>query len=180
MKLILIITATTVVLAALIILTFYGVFRKVRCSILSQGGEFVIYEELVGDYEQAPVIYERIYDALLNTEHIKTRRNFATFYDNPQSVDTSHLRSDVGCILDEVDDATIALLSRKYKLKTLYKGPCVVAEFPMRSSLSVMFGLKVYPAMNRFMTREKLEGGAITEIYDVPNKRIIYRQEILK
>ena len=39
--------------------------------------------------------------------------------------------------------------------------------------------MKVYPALNRYIRNYNLsEDGYVMEIYDVPNKRIIYRKEI--
>jgi hypothetical protein len=47
--------------------------------------------------------------------------------------------------------------------------------------MSILVGLmKVYPALEKYTKENGYAGGAIMEIYDVPNKKIIYRQELLE
>jgi hypothetical protein len=46
--------------------------------------------------------------------------------------------------------------------------------------MSIIFSLiKVYPALNKYAEEHKLHGGTVMEIYDMPNKKIFYRQEII-
>jgi len=41
--------------------------------------------------------------------------------------------------------------------------------------------MKVYPALNKFAKQNGFnEESAVMEIYDVPNKKILYRKEIIK
>ena len=44
-----------------------------------------------------------------------------------------------------------------------------------------MFGImKVYPALDKYLKEHKYSDSPIMEIYDVPNKKIIYRKEIIE
>jgi len=161
---------------------YYGGFSSIDVTTSVEGGETVIYKDVVGDYSQTPVITDEIYHTLLNEYKIETTKGFGVFYDNPQQVDKNKLRSKVGCILDsEIDSLTQAKLSDKYKIMILPKGNYVTTEFPMKGMLSVMIGIfRVYPAINKYIEENNItEDGPITEIYDTPNKKIIYRKELI-
>ncbi|GHT38822.1 hypothetical protein FACS189437_00570 [Bacteroidia bacterium] len=180
MKVALIIIAIVIVLLV-IAYAYYGGFEKINFRIEEQGGETLVYENVTGDYKQASTVSDRVYHSLLNDEKIATTKGFGIYYDNPKNVEKSKLRSEVGCIVENLDSVTIAGLAQKYQLKTLPKTKCIVTAFPFKGSVSVIFGLmKVYPALEKYAEKEKLKGGSMMEIYDVPNKTITYRQEILK
>lgn len=176
----------TIVLAliALGIITYayYGGFHKVEFQVAEQGGETLVYEEMVGDYQQSPVVMDRVYNSLLNNEKIETFKGFGIYYDNPQKVEKSKLRSEVGCMLEDRDTSKINDLKLKYKVKTYPKGQYIVTEFPYKGKLSVIVGImKVYPKMNKYIKEKGYsEEGAVMEIYDTPSKKIVYRKEITK
>ena len=69
-----------------------------------------------------------------------------------------------------------------YKIKTLAQGEYIVARFPFKGKMSVMIGImKVYPAIDKYVKENGYsEKGPIAEIYDMPNKMIVYRKEIVK
>jgi preprotein translocase subunit SecF len=176
-KIVLIILAILVVLL-IVVYVYYGGFSKISFRIENQGGETVVYENLTGDYSQAPKVSDRVYYSLLNDEKIATTKGIGIYYDNPKKVEKSKLRSEIGCIVENVDSATLTRLSEKYQVKTLPESTFVVAEFPFKGKLSVLFGImKVYPALDKFNKEHGYIESPITEIYDVPNKKIIYRQE---
>ncbi|MFW6222251.1 MAG: hypothetical protein ACOC3T_01430, partial [Bacteroidota bacterium] len=58
----------------------------------------------------------------------------------------------------------------------------IVAEFPFKGKLSIIFGImKVYPSIEKFVKKKGYSNdGAVMEIYDVPNKKILYRKEIIE
>ena len=171
------------IIAALFICVYayYGGFRKIEFKTQKQGGEIIVYESVTGDYKQTSEYTDKVYYALLNDYKIETTKGIGIFYDNPQTVDKDKLRSDVGCVLDNPDSTTIAKLSEKYQLQTLPSGEFIVAEFPMKGGISFILGsIKVYPALNKYSIEYGYKDSPITEIYDVPNKKITYRKEIVK
>ena len=171
------------VLVALLIsaYAYYGGFKTINIYTENQGGEVIVYENAIGDYKNSAQYTDRIYYELLNNDQVETTKGIGIYYDNPRIVDKEKLRSDVGCILDNPDDSTIARLSAKYQLKTLPKGNFIISEFPMKGGLSFMIGaMKVYPALIKYSEENNLKESPVTEIYDVPNQKIIYRREILK
>ena len=177
MKVVLIILAVLMALL-IVIFAYYGGFQKISFRIENQGGETVVYENVTGDYSQSPKVSDRIYYTLLNDEKIETTKGFGIYYDNPKTVAKENLRSEIGCIVENADSATLTKLAEKYQVKTLPKNDFIVTEFPFKGKLSVLLGImKVYPAMDKFNKEQGGIEGPITEIYDVPNKKIIYRTE---
>lgn len=173
-----------VILAALVVLflavyAYYGGFKKISFRVENQGGETIVYENLTGDYSQSPKVSDRVYYALLNDEKIETTKGIGIYYDNPKTVEKDKLRSEIGCIVEKADSATLMRLTEKYQVKTLPQGKFVVTEFPLKGKLSIMFGImKVYPALEKYCKEQGCTESPVTEIYDVPNKKIIYRKEV--
>lgn len=163
------------------IYAYYGGFSSIHISESYQGGETVVYETVSGDYSQTTEVTDRIYYALLNDFHIQTKKGFGIFYDNPQQVEKRKLRSESGCMLDNLPDSTImADISKRFNVKTLPEGNYITAELPMKGSLSIFVGLmKVYPAINKYMEEKGISDTTpVTEIYDITNGKIIYRKQI--
>jgi uncharacterized protein (TIGR02588 family) len=180
MKIVLIVIAVlAVVLVA--IYAYYGGFKKVSFRIENQGGETVVYENVAGDYSQTGKVSDRIYYTLLNEEKVETTKGIGIYYDNPKTVAKDKLRSEIGCIVENLDSVTLTRLAEKYQVKTLPQSEFVVTEFPFKGKLSILFGImKVYPALDKFSKERGYIESPITEIYDVPNKKIIYRKQIDK
>lgn len=181
LKIVLIVIAVliTIVVVAYI---YYGGLSKVVVKEEVQGGEVLAYEEVVGDYAQSGKFTDKVYYTLLNNEGIATTKGFGVFYDDPQQVERSKLRSEVGCIVEGLDSIQIAKLADKYKVRIYPKGSYITTEFPFKGHMSIMIGLmKVYPQIDKYIKEHSIsDKGAIMEIYDVPNKKIIYRKEIAK
>ncbi|EGK00622.1 MULTISPECIES: GyrI-like domain-containing protein [Dysgonomonas] len=175
------------VIGIIILLTavyaYYGGFRTVNFEEKETGGEVFVYENVTGDYSQSPVVMDSIYYALLNDYKIETTKGAGMYYDNPQQVEKSKLRSEIGCILDTpLDSMQMVVLSSRFKVKTLPKSDYIVGEFPNKGMISTMVGImKVYPAMTKYIeTTDYKADGPVIEIYDVPAKVIIYRQSVSK
>ncbi len=140
MKIILIILAILLVLI-IGIYAYYGGFRKIKFNVERQGGETIVYENMLGAYKQAPQIQNKIYYALLNDEKIETTKGIGVYYDNPKKVEEAKMRSEIGCVLNDTDSATLEKLAGKYQIKTLPESNFIVAEFPYKGTLSVLVGL---------------------------------------
>lgn len=169
------------ILVVLIVGTYayYGGFKKVEIKIEEQGGEVMVYEEVIGDYSQTYEASDRVYNSLLNEEKIETTKGIGIFYDDPEKVEKGSLRSEVGCVVENIDSAAIAKLSEKYKVKVIPRKEYIVAEFPMKGFMSIMIGImKVYPALDTYCEKHGYGNSPIIEIYDNANKKTIYRQGI--
>ena len=183
MKIMKIVLLIIIVLIITIIVTYayYGGFKKINFSVEEQGGEILVYENMIGDYKQTPTVSDKVYYSLLNDYGIATTKGFGIYYDNPKEVEKSKLRSEIGCIVENLDSVTIDKLSNKFQIKTQPFKNYITTEFPFKGKLSVMFGImKVYPALEKYLKEHRYSDSPIMEIYDVPNKKIIYRKEIIE
>ncbi|KAA6337094.1 hypothetical protein EZS27_014806 [termite gut metagenome] len=177
--------AIIIVLVILGLLTalfgYFGGFSKIIIRTLKAGGEVLVYENVTGAYNQASKVSNKIYYDLLNTEKIPTTKGFGIYYDNPKNVEQSKLRSEVGCIVDAVDNNLMDKLKEKYQVKTVPEENCLVVEFPFKGGFSILVGMiKVYPVIEKYVTENNYLDGPVMEIYDVPNKKIIYRKFLNK
>ncbi|GHT50483.1 hypothetical protein AGMMS49982_05880 [Bacteroidia bacterium] len=180
MKVALIIIAIVIVLLVLIY-AYFGGFKRIEFRVEAQGGEMLVYEDMTGDYGQSGAVTDRVYHALLDDYGIATTQGFGIYYDNPKDVEKSKLRSEVGCIVADLESTTASKLLERFKVKTYPITNCIVTEFPYKGMMSIFVGImKVYPALAQYAKENGYAGGAVMEIYDVPNKTIIYRQELLE
>jgi len=175
------ITVICIIDVFVLIYAYYGGFRGININIKKVGGEMIVYEEIVGDYKQSGKVMDKIYTALLNDFGIETFKGIGIYYDNPKKVQQSKLRSEAGCILEPEDAIFIQKISESFKIKELPKKEFITAEFPYKGKLSILFGImKVYPAFTKYISENGLkEDGYVMEVYDIPNKKILYRKEIV-
>ena len=181
MKITLIIIGIILALIAIVFI-YYGGSNKVNCRVEKQGGETLVYKEMTGDYAKSAKLMDELYYSLINDYGIETFKGFGLYYDNPKDVEKSILRSEIGCIIEEKDSSKVPKIKEYLKVKTFPKKTYIVAEFPSKGKLSIVFGMmKVYPAIDKFVKKSGYKKeGAIMEIYDVPNKKIVYRKEIIE
>ncbi len=181
MRIFLIIVAI-VVIALLLFYYFYGGFKKVEVKTSQVGGETLVYEKLKGDYRQSGDVMDKIYKSLLEEDKIETFKGFGIYYDNPKIVEKEKLRSEAGCIIEEKDLVKLSETNDKYNIKVFPTKEYITAEFPYKGKLSVVFSiLKVYPALGKYAVENRYdENTSVMEIYDVPNKKIYYRKELVR
>ena len=124
---------------------------------------------------------DKIYNSLLNEDKIETFKGFGVYYDNPQKVEKSELRSEAGCILEKTDIDKLPNLEKKYTVRTFPEKEYIITEFPYKGKISIFFSImKVYPALNKFAKQNGYnEESSVMEIYDIPNKKILYRKELI-
>ncbi|MDR0969926.1 MAG: GyrI-like domain-containing protein [Lentimicrobiaceae bacterium] len=176
------ITAIIVALFLMLIFGQYaylGGFSKIKFQTIECGNEILVYEKMTGSYSETPRVMDSIYYRLLHEFGIETGKGFGIYYDNPQYVEAEKLRSEIGVILEPKDRNRISEIDSTFCVKTLPVEMYLVAEFPFKSPLSIFIGMsKVYPAMTKYVAQHQLNDGLVMEIYDVPNKKIIYRKLI--
>ncbi|WP_161991906.1 GyrI-like domain-containing protein [Flagellimonas algicola] len=180
MKITLLIIALILASVAMFI-GYNGGFKKINCRVEVQGGETLVFKEMTGDYAKSKKLSDDVYYTLLNDYEIETFKGFGIYYDNPKKVKKTQLRSEIGCIVEKKDSSKATQIHGELKIKEFPKKSYIVTEFPIKGKLAVIFGiLKVYPAMDKFVKENGYAAkGAVMEIYDVPNKTILYRKEII-
>lgn len=181
MKITLIIIGVTLVLIAIVFI-YYGGLSKVNCRIETQGGETLVFKDMIGDYAKSGKLSDEVYYALLNEYKIETFKGFGIYYDNPKEVEKDKLRSEIGCIVEQKDTSKVSQIKGDLKTKTFPEKSYIVTEFPFKGKLSIIHGImKVYPSIEKFVKEKGYSNdGAVMEIYDVPNKKILYRKEIIE
>jgi len=162
--------------------TYYGGFRKIDIQISKTGGETLVYEKIKGDYRQSSVVMDKIYDLLLKNDKVQTYRGFGIYYDNPEKVEKSKLRSEAGCVIEHSDLEKISTIKENYSVKEFPKKKYIVTEFLYKGKISVFFSImRVYPALREFARQNGYkENSPVMEIYDIPNEKILYRKQIIK
>jgi len=169
-----------IILFSLTIYWYYEGFKQVQINIKTEGGETAAYQEIVGDYKQSGTVMDKVY-YLLKNENIETYKGFGIYYDNPQKVEKSKLRSEAGCIIEPKDTSRIYQITETIEFKTLPNEDYLITEFPYKGKLSIIFGImKVYPALNEYVRENGFEEESyVIEIYDIPNKKIVYRKLLI-
>ena len=163
-----------------VILIYYGIFTKINFSVETVGEELIAFEKVTGSYTKTPRVSRKIFKSLLKHEKIKAQRKIVIYYDNLKYVRLIHLRSEAGCLFEEVDSETLKRLNRRFQLKKLPEDDFAITEFPYKGIFSIWVGIsRVYPALDKFVYEQGYCDGPLVQIIDIPNKKIIYRKYIL-
>lgn len=174
MKIILIVATLLIVILAIIALRS-GVFHRVEITEKEIGPFKIAYEEYTGPYKETGKIQDRIYSSLREEDNIETYRGIGIYYDDPKETPAEECRSKVGCIIEEQDYDKIENLKDKYNILNIARQRMIYSEFPYKSKLSIMTGIfKVYPKIEQYVQNNDYDYHESIEIYDVPNKKIIY------
>jgi effector-binding domain-containing protein len=181
LKIILYVIVSLVIITAMIYANYKG-FSNVSVQIKEEGGEHLVYREVKGPYSETRVVLSKIMYDLKSQFKIEPNKSFGIYFDDPQKVDKNKLRSEVGCILENVDTLHVFWLKSNFKTKVLPKKNYITAEFPFKGKMSIMIGImKVYPALKEYVKANGYsEEGPIMEIYDMPNNKILYLKEAIK
>ncbi len=160
----------------------YGGFKKVECRVIHVGGELFVYEEIRDDYQRISYIVDSLYESLLQNKNIENIISCMVYYPDSMYINKNAVGAEVGCIVDVSDSLTLHKLQKIYKIKTLPLSNYIVAEFPYKGKTSLtLASMKLYPAMDTFLEDSNLQvKNTLTEVYDVKNKKITFRKEILK
>ena len=171
-----------VALAGIIVFGSYGGFRKVNFEIVEGGGDTLVYRYMTGDYALSGEVMDEVYNVLKDDYGVLTTKGFGIYFDNPRQVAKDSLRYEAGCILSGADSEMIASIDERYEIKMLPKGEYLTTSFPYKGKASVIVAImKVYPAMARYFEKNGMldRYGAVMEIYDIPQGKILYRTHLL-
>lgn len=156
---------------------YYGGCYDIKIRTEKAGGETMVYKRVTGDYKQTSAVTTEVYNYLLNDLKIETYKGAGIFYDNPQQVKKEELRSEAGCIIEPEDISKLDTTLCKYEIKQLPHRESAVTEFPYKGGISILIGLlRVYPKLEKYVKTHHLPDHPAVEIYDIPNKKIMYRR----
>ncbi|MBN1532618.1 MAG: hypothetical protein JXA20_08150 [Spirochaetes bacterium] len=155
-------------------LCYLGVFSSPQVSVSFTGPYTFAYEEFVGDYKESGPVFDRVYRALA-TAGFNTTRGIGVYFDNPAEVPADKLRSHCGVLIDRGDAARINLLEKQFKIGRIGLQRSMVAEFPIKGTLSYMIGpMRAYPALADYAKGKGYGIHVSYEVYDENSKTIYY------
>jgi len=158
-----------------------GMFSSIEIVEKDIGPYTLVYVDHVGPYSDTMKDFEKIDKTLRKDFGIEAEKGFGIYYDNPQEVAEEKLRCEIGSILDDKYSSKIESLKGKLKVKIYSKKKSITAEFPIKNGLSYMLGpMKVYSKFKEYMEPKGYKGAPALEVYDMPNKKIIYSFPIVK
>lgn len=153
-------------------LAYMGWFGPMPVAERAMGPYTLVYESFTGPYQETGPVFDRIYKQM-QQEGIPATQGLGIYYDDPRRVPKDKLRSDCGVVLPADSLARTEELEAKYTVKALEKKPSLVTEFPVRNSMSYLFGpMKAYPALMRYAARTGKKITMTYELYDESAKRI--------
>lgn len=183
MKFIILLIGVLIISGILFTLFYYGFFVQPQVAIQKSGGETIVFRKANGDYKKSGIVMDEVYYKLANDFGIDTFKGIGIFYNNPQETQIDALRYEAGCVLESSHVQELSSSKNvPFEIKTLPIEESVVISFPYRNRLSVLFGtIKVYPLLTKYIRSNHYdESTPVIEIYDVPNKQIVYRKKIIK
>lgn len=154
---------------------YMGVFDNLSIREERKGPYTFAYAEHKGPYSGVGKTMDEL-DSKLRASGFNSRDGIGIYYNDPKTTPKEELRSDVGSIITDVDSYKIDENRDKFNFKTLPVRDYVIAEFPIRNSLSYMFGpMKAYPAIKKYMEAKGLSfSNEGIEIYDMSAKKIYF------
>lgn len=167
--------AASLLIIALLIAWYVGFFNEVKIEEKKEGGYKVVGMEFTGPYSKVGRLMTDV-DKKLKDMGIESTRGFGIYYDDPKVIPSEKCRSFAGNILEEkYFDKAQELESSGFRVDSVPIKNAVVAEFPIKNSLSYMIGpMKVYPAFSEYLNKKGYKPDLSMEVYDIPNKKIIY------
>lgn len=172
-------TALLFILSLLVIITgfawYIGVFTTVKVADQQVGGYKVIGREITGPYSEAGKAIEKVNRELKNKGVISSK-SFGIYYDDPKTTPSEKCRSFLGVILEEKNLVKISKINTEgLKTDSIRPSAAVVAEFPLKISLSYMIGpMKTYPKLSKYIEEHKYHMTLSMEVYDMDAEKIIY------
>ncbi|MBU0577535.1 GyrI-like domain-containing protein [Patescibacteria group bacterium] len=168
-----------IVLVVLGLLAYMGFFNTITFTEGESGPYTFVYEDFVGEYAETGPLFDEIYESLVDNG-IETELGLGIYYDNPDEVDASELRSRVGSVVTEEQAQLADEAGVPYKIMTVDPINAVITEFPYRNMLSYMVGpMKVYPKMTEYIAEKGYGAAPCYELYDMENNKIFYMCEIV-
>jgi len=160
------------------VLAYHGFFSTYEIAEKEVGPYTLATKRFVGGYYKVGPTMTEV-DSWLRENAVTSSKGVGLFYDDPAKVPENELRSDVGNVLENVDEQKLAKIKEKFDVKEIVRQKAVVVEFPIKSSLSYMLApIKVYPMISKYWKEkgypDSVSDGFSIEIYDMDGKITTY------
>jgi len=132
-------------------LLYLGFFSKITVQSAVKGPYHIAYVEYTGPYSGVGPSFELV-EKYLRDEGVGVLAHAGMYFDNPEYVAESKLRSHAGAVISEKDYSRLQLQKKgDFLLKILPQSEYVFTRFPFKNFLSIFLGIyRVYPALNEF------------------------------
>ena len=168
------------VLAVLSVLAYAGFFRTVTIGEGMSEKYTLVLKKTTGDYSQAGVVLDEVFKYLKGIG-VDAETGAAIYLDNPRKVKKADLRWVGGCVLPDSAKSRIGEIRKKYLVKEFKPVKSAMTTFPCKIRLNLVAGImRVYPALNAYSLKNKLETTAIMEVYDMKGKQTIFVMPVVK
>ena len=156
-------------------LYWYGYFSTVSVREKPVGPYTMVYKVYIGSPTDVSPVLDEIHQTLIAGFHITKPVSFGLYYDDPKVTPQEQCRILVGCILTDEQEGDLHAISEKYTLATLPRGMAVVADFPYKNKLSLLFGmLKGYSALSDYVAEYQIPKKPVLELYESTRIRYVY------
>ncbi len=166
----------------IIFLGYSGLFHKMKITEERSKVYTLVYKKVYGDYGQVGEVANSV-STFMEQNFIKINFRFGLFFDDPQKIEGTNLRSIAGVILDEQEFSRIDEITGKsdYLVKEFSAQSCLKTIFPLKNQVSIMLGVfKTYPTLKNYINKNsKYKLNPVMEIYDIANEKIVYLMSIL-
>jgi hypothetical protein len=155
-------------------LVYSGIFTGIKIEEKKLGPYKVVYEDHRGSYSKIAPIMDSVYKKL-KSDGIDSTTGIGIYYDNPEEVEDSNLRSRGGCVIQEKDYSSFDMIKSGYKVIDIPAYKCVTLEFPLKTKLSIIIGvIKGYPKIKKHLDGKNLRTiDAPYELYEKNSKMTI-------
>ncbi len=148
----------------LLLITHLGVFKSVKFHEASLGNLQFAYLNHIGPYHKIVGTLEEVEDFFLKAK-LDCSKSFGRFIDDPKLVDENHLKSQVGCKIEQkISNSDLNFLkANNIKILNLEPQKYIKAEFAGAPSIGPF---KVYPKITKWIKKNnKSLSGPIIEVY---------------
>jgi hypothetical protein len=175
---IILIGLATIIITLLLFAWYIGFFNPVNVIEKYEGGYVVAGMNVTGSYSKVGNSIMEV-DNKLKKMGVTSSKAFGIYYDNPKVMADEKCRSFVGNILEEQDLSRVDdLKSAGFRVDSVPYAKTIIAEFPMKNSISYMIGpMKIYPKISKYMEKRGYEVLLSIEIYDAAHEKIIYMMQ---
>lgn len=157
---------------------YLGWFSKTTIEEQQKGPYTIAYIEHTGAYSKVGPAMDTIYKTIQG-EGIQTTQGIGIYYNDPATVKTEELKSDIGVIIDQQDFQKLNLNADAYNVKNITAKEYIVSTFALKNELSYSVGMmKIYPAITKYMEEKGYSQDVERiEIYDMSGSIIYYLAE---
>lgn len=158
--------ASVVVLLAVYLYFYLGIYRPVTVTLEPRGPFYLVFKPHLGPYHKIlPVIQD--VEAWANGHHLGCQTTFGEYLDDPQSVDEDRLRSRGGCVLK----SALPTPPADYEYQPRPERSYAVGHFDGSPAIGPY---KVYPKVQKFLEEHRLKSTSpVIEMYTVTGEDVV-------